>query len=426
MRYIWSNIKLITKLFFRELKSQKLRMSLTMAAIIWGTLSITMLLAFGEGLKNQLAINQKGLGDGIMIIWGGQTEKTFKGLPRGRPIRFREDVIPYINKHIPELEAASGEFITWGREITYGNKSVNNKVNGVSPDYEIMRSLYAEKGGRFFNKLDMEEKRRVAFIGNELRDDLFGKPGTPGYVDPVGEVIEISDIQFTVIGVMQEKMQMGMYSGPDWNTAFIPRTTFGTIFTRRILSNLVIKPRDIGQAEYIKERLYDILSSKYQFDPDDSRALSIWDVIENAEVMRKVMIGMQIFFGVIGGLTLLVAGVGVANIMYVAVRERTAEIGVKMAMGAKRGQVMVQFMLEALLIAGIGGAIGMFLSFSIAGILGSIPMESDAIKWLGKPTISVPIAITTISVLAVIGLVSGFFPARRAASVNPVESLRYE
>jgi putative ABC transport system permease protein len=138
------------------------------------------------------------------------------------------------------------------------------------------------------------------------------------------------------------------------------------------------------------------------------------------------MIGMQIFFGIIGGLTLLVAGVGVANIMYVAVRERTAEIGVKMAMGAKRGHVMTQFMLEAILIAAIGGGLGLLFSFTIAGVLGAIPMDSEAMQWLGKPTISIPIALTTIAVLTLIGLFSGFFPARKAASVNPVESLRYE
>lgn len=421
-----SNIKLIVRLFLRELKSQKLRMSLTIIAIIWGTLSITMLMAFGEGLRRQLAINRKGLGDGIMILWGGQTEKPYKGLPRGRGIRFVPEDIDFIRKQVPELEAVGGEFITWGREASFADKVVNAKVNGVMPEYEFMRSLYAQQGGRFFNRLDMDQRRRVVFLGDELRDDLFGKPDSPGYVDPIGKVISISDVRFTVVGIMQKKQQMGMYSGPDANTAFIPLTTFQTMYTRRTLNNLVVKPRDTRQVDFIKSRLYQIMSGRYQFDPDDSRAISIWNVIETAEVMDKVMIGMQIFFGIIGGLTLLVAGVGVANIMYVAVRERTAEIGVKMAMGAKRGQIMSQFMLEAILIAGIGGGLGLLVSFTIAGVLGLIPMDSDAMQWLGKPTISMPIAMTTISVLAVIGLISGFFPARRAASVNPVESLRYE
>ncbi|MCK4657489.1 MAG: ABC transporter permease, partial [candidate division Zixibacteria bacterium] len=312
------------------------------------------------------------------------------------------------------------------REITYGEKSLSEKVNGVMPEYEFMRSMYAQRGGRFINKLDMEGKRRVVFLGNQLRDELFGEPGSPGYVEPVGEIIQLNDIPFTVIGVMQKKLQMGMYSGPDWSTAFIPLSTFEGMYSHRYLSNLVLKPYDISQSEYIQDRLYTILSGKYQFDPEDRRALSVWDVIENAETMNKVMIGMQIFFGIIGGLTLLVAGVGVANIMYVAVRERTAEIGVKMAMGAKRGHVMTQFMLEAVLIAGIGGGLGLLFSFTIAGVLGAIPMDSEAMQWLGKPTISVPIALTTIAVLTLIGLFSGFFPARKAASVNPVESLRYE
>jgi putative ABC transport system permease protein len=423
---MFGNVKLIVRLFLRELKSQKLRMTLTILAIIWGTLSITMLLAFGEGLRKQLEINRKGLGDGILIVWGGQTEKPYKGLPRGRRIRFRPDVIDYIREQVPELEAVGGEFIRWGRQITYGEKSLSEKVNGVLPEYEFMRSLYAQKGGRFINKLDLEQKRRVVFLGNELRDDLFGKPGSPGYVDPVGEIIQLNDIPFTVIGVMQEKLQMGMYSGPDWSTAFIPLSTFEGMYSYRYLNNLVLKPRDISQSEYIQDRLYTILSGKYQFDPEDRRALSVWDVIENAKTMNKVMVGMQIFFGIIGGLTLLVAGVGVANIMYVAVRERTAEIGVKMAMGAKRGHVMTQFMLEAILIAAIGGGFGLLFSFAIAGTLGAIPMDSEAMQWLGKPTISVPIALTTIAVLTLIGLFSGFFPARKAASVNPVESLRYE
>jgi putative ABC transport system permease protein len=144
------------------------------------------------------------------------------------------------------------------------------------------------------------------------------------------------------------------------------------------------------------------------------------------KVFNNVMLGMQIFFGLIGGLTLLVAGVGVANIMYVAVKERTTEIGIKMALGAKRFQVMAQFMLEALLIAGIGGVMGIVFSLIITKVLGAVNFQNEALQWLGKPTISTTIAIVTASILGLIGLVSGFFPSRKAASVNPVESLRYE
>jgi putative ABC transport system permease protein len=221
-------------------------------------------------------------------------------------------------------------------------------------------------------------------------------------------------------------MQMGMYSGPDWNRAVIPATTFHGIYGHRYFHNLVVKPRDLNKTEFVEKRIVEELSGKYKFDPDDESTIGVWNFIENVKTFNNVMLGMQIFFGLIGGLTLLVAGVGVANIMYVAVKERTTEIGIKMALGAKRFQVMAQFMLEALLIAFIGGALGILFSVIITKTLGAIDVNNEALLWLGKPNISTTIAIITSSILGVIGLVSGFFPSRKAASVNPVESLRYE
>lgn len=418
---------MILRIFLRELKSQKLRMTLTILAIVWGTLSITILLAFGDGLRNQLMISKKGLGDGILLISGGQTEKAYKGLPIGRGIGLRMDVLDYIRQQMPELKAVGGEFITWGQQVSFGSNSFNKKINGVTPEYEYMRSMYPRQGGRFINKLDMDRNRRVVFLGNELADELFGVPGSPACVDPIGKEIFISNVPFTVIGVMQEKQQMGMYSGPDWDAAVMPITTFKTMYTNyRYLNKVVVQLKDVNQSESVKDRLYEELGSKYQFDPTDRRALYIWDVIHGTKVLNNSLIGMEVFFGIIGALTLLVAGVGVANIMYVAVRERTAEIGVKMAMGAKRIHVMTQFILEALMIAGLGGTLGLAVSFGIVKAVNSIPRTSMAMQWLGEPRISMTIALVTISVLAVIGLVSGFFPARKAASVNPVESLRYE
>jgi len=219
---------------------------------------------------------------------------------------------------------------------------------------------------------------------------------------------------------------MGMYSGPDWNRAIIPATTFEGIWGHRYLNNLVIQPEDLDKTEWMENRIIQVLSEKYKFDPSDESTVSVWNFVENVKSFANVMLGIQIFFGMIGGLTLLVAGVGVANIMYVAVKERTTEIGIKMALGAKRFQVMSQFMLEALLIAGLGGLIGILASFGITKLLGSFEFENEALQWLGKPTISLTIALITAIILGLIGLVSGFFPSRKAASVNPVESLRYE
>jgi putative ABC transport system permease protein len=418
------NIILVFKMFWRELKAQKKRMFLTILAIVWGTMSISMLLAFGDGLHNQLSRNQKGLGDGIMIIWGGQTSMPYKGLPRGRPIRFKREDVNFLRQRIPEIETLGGEYTRWGQSIAIKNKMFNRLVNGVYPDYEFMRAMYPEAGGRFINKLDMDLKRRVVFLGNELADDLFGAK-TPRE-DIVGQTVEINRISFTVIGVMREKMQMGMYSGPDWNRAIIPATTFEGIWGHRYLNNIVVKPKDINKSNWMETRIIQVLSEKYKFDPTDESTVSTWNFIENVKEMNSAMTGMKIFFGLIGGLTLLVAGVGVANIMYVAVKERTTEIGIKMALGAKKIQIMAQFMLEAVLIAFLGGIVGILFSLAITELLGSFEFENEALQWLGKPKVSMTIAMITTSILGLIGLVSGFFPARKAASVNPVESLRYE
>jgi putative ABC transport system permease protein len=411
---------LIFRLFLRDLKKQKKRITLTIMAITWGTISIVMLLAFGEGLKRSLTKAQHGMGKDIVVMWGGQTSIPYQGLGKGRSIRFMDEDVELLKKKVPELEAVSGEYARWGVSLTYKKNTVSEHVTGVYPSFEDMRAHYPEMGGRFLNDLDMQYKRRVVFLGNELKERLFGKE------DAVGKTIILNNIPFTVIGVMIEKMQMGMYGGPDGDKATIPATTFKAIFGHKYLNVIVYQPKDPSQIEAVKKKVSKVMGGKFRFDPEDSEALWEWDVIEGQKVFNKVLMGFQIFFGILGGMTLLIAGVGVANIMYVAVKERTREIGIKMAMGAKRIHIMSQFLLESLLITILGGALGVIFSVIIVKIWGAIPMEADWMQWLGKPTISLQIAVTTSLILGAIGMLSGIFPSRKAASVNPVESLRYE
>jgi putative ABC transport system permease protein len=411
---------LIFRLFLRDLKTQRKRITLTIMAIAWGTISIVMLLSFGEGVKRSLTKAQHGMGQDIVVMWGGQTSIPYEGLGKGRSVRFMDEDLELLKKKVPGIEAVGGEYNRWGVSITYKKNTVSERVNGVYPCYEEMRAHYPERGGRFINDLDMQYKRRVVFLGNKLKERLFGKE------EAVGKTIIINNTPFTVIGVMIEKMQMGMYNGPDWDKATIPATTFKTIWGHKYLDNIVYQPKDASQIEEVKEKVSEVMGSKYKFDPKDKQALWLWDVIEGQKVFGKVILGFQIFLGIIGGMTLLIAGVGVANIMYVAVKERTREIGIKMALGAKRFQIMTQFLLESLLIAIIGGALGVILSVIIVKIWGAIPVKADWMQWLGKPTISMEIALITSLILGAIGMLAGIFPSRKAASVNPVESLRYE
>jgi putative ABC transport system permease protein len=283
-----------------------------------------------------------------------------------------------------------------------------------------MRNLIPAVGGRFPNERDLLEKRRVVFIGDEMATDLFGKES------PLGQTVQINQSSFLVVGVMQSKVMMGMYSGPDKGQATIPATTFKAMFTDGKINNMVYKPGSPEVADRAKAEIYRVMARKYRFDPDDTRALGLWDTRENQRMTDNIAIGIQIFLGVIGALTLFVGGMGVANIMYAVVKERTREIGVKMALGAKVRQVMAPFVMEALMMTVLGGFLGTVVSLGLMAVIAALPLEGEAFEFLGRPTFSPAIAIATSAVLGTIGTLAGYFPARRAASVNPAVSLRYE
>jgi putative ABC transport system permease protein len=416
---MWRSL-LFVRLFWRDVKTQKKRMGLTLLAVLWGTLSIVLLLAFGEGLETELKQSSKGLGGPIFIIWGGQTTIPYEGLGKGRRISFLPEHLDIVRQKIPGIKEIGAEYNNWGTTLTYGNNTVSARTNGVFPCYETMRAHYPQAGGRFINRVDMTQRRRVLFLGNELKEELCGDE------DPVGKTVMIDNIPFTVIGILQEKMQMGSYSGPDYGKATIPATTHAAIWGDTYYQNLVIEPANPEESEYVKRRLYEVFSDIHKFDPSDRAALSFWDTIEGQREMDKVFLGVKIFFVVMGFFSLSIAGVGVANIMYAAIKKRTTEIGVKMALGAKRRQIMGQFILEALLICGVGGFLGILIGQALCSAYGTAEFDVEWVTMLGKPTISLSVGLITVAILAFIGLTSGFFPARRAASVNPVESLRYE
>jgi len=419
MKLLTYKFILFVKLILREFKAQKLRLSLTVAAIAWGTISITLLMAFTIGLEQQMRKARSGLGARIMIVWGGQTSKVFQGLPPGRRIHLHPEDVDLLKNRIPEIDQISEEYLRWGVTLDYNGKQINKLVSGVAPEFKDMRAHYARMGGRFINKIDYEDKKRVIFLGTRVAEELFG------IEDPVGKRILVNSLPFTVIGVMVDKLQNSNYHGPDENYTIIPATTFVAIFGDPWLDNIVFSIKDGVDSDLVEQELFRVMGGKYRFDPTDSPALWTWDLVKNKEIERKVFLGVEIFMWFIGGMTLLIAGVGVANIMYVAVRERTREIGTKIALGAKRKHIIWQFLTEALSIAFAGGLIGISFSVLVCSLFRALPM-GGALEFLSKPTVNMPVAFITVGTLAVIGLFAGMFPARKAASINPVEALRYE
>ncbi len=412
--------KILLGEFWNDLRTQKTRAFLTMFAITWGAIAVVLMLAFGKGVGDTMISGFVNAGDRILRVYGGETSKPFEGLSEGRRIRLRKEDKELLLRSIPEIDMASANYGRWGAALRVGRNKTNTFMEGVDPSFELMRRMFPVEGGRFLNPLDAHQKRRVVFLGDEIAAALFGA------ADPVGRQVDIDGLPFTVVGTMQKKLQTSMNNGPDARRAIIPASTFEAIYGYRYVDELILRPRDPSRSEALKAEVYEVLGRRYQFDPTDERALGVWDMIEMEKQSRRVFLGIQLFLGLVGLLTLFLAGVGVANIMYVTVRERTREFGVKRALGARKRHIKMQVIFEALLISLAGGAVGMLVSVGVVTLVAGLPKSEGAMEFLTNPVLSMPIMLGTVAVLAVIGLAAGYFPARRAASVDPVESLRFE
>ena len=405
----------------RTLWAHKLRTFLTMFGIAWGIVSIVLMVAAGEGLRKGQEDQAKNLGKDIMIVFHGRTSLQAGGQRAGRAVHWEDADVPFIQAESPDCQYVIPEL---EQDTVRTHSAYNNAallVTGSFPEFGDIRSLTVGHG-RFYNWDDQREARRVAFLGTEAAKQLFSGR------DAVGQTLYLNEIPYTIVGVMAQKKQDSSYDGWDVNKIFVPfaamRRDFpdkppGTPFT---FDQLLVTPKSLEQHEACKQEIRRALGRLHNFDPHDKEACPIWDTVQEAKAFRQMTDGMKYFLGAVGVVTLFLGGLGVMNVMLVAVRERTREIGVRKALGAPAHTILRQFFIEALLIAVISGGVGLGVAYGICSLVNLLPMPDFFAGLL--PTWKSGLVAT--GLLGTIAVLSALYPARRAASIDPIEALRYE
>jgi putative ABC transport system permease protein len=358
-------------------------------------------------------------------MFGGQTSSQAGGERSGRIIRLEDTDVDAIRETVPLVAAISPEVLMRDTTVTHGYRSQNMTIRGVlPPDYQQVRNM-TMGAGHWLSLQDNLEKRRMAVLGAKAAEKLFGE------MPPDGEKITISGMQFTVIGVLKTKIQISNYNTPDNECIFIPYRTMSLLHDVKYPEDIVWSPANpIFRTEALKQ-VRATLARIHNFSPTDDRAVQVIVFNEFMKEIDAMSDALQILLGFIGALTLAIGGVGLANIMLVAVTQRTREIGVLKSLGATRRSILFEFLMEAMIIVTAGGLLGVLLGYLVTKAVGSLPLLGPLFKdTSGAGDIHLGISIfavlTSTLLLEMIGIIAGLVPAVRASRLNPIDALRYE
>ena len=405
---------------YNAMRHNRRRTALTMLGMAWGIATVCMLLAYGDGFGRACENIFASFGTKMMFIVPGRTSMQAGGDKAGTQVRLTLDDIDMLSANIPQItriSPSSGKTST----IQYESRSFDFDLLGEYPITSYIRALTMDQG-RFYNGEDEAQRARVAVIGPEAKEKLFSGRNA------IGERIRIDGISFEVIGIYTAKMQGG--DGNDINRLiFIPYSTLGDVMDTHYLGSFLIS-YETNEFEQLEQNIRNAIADQHRYNPADRRALMVYNQMIQLHQFQIITIGLKILLAFIGTLTLGIGGVGLMNIMLVSVSQRTREIGVEKALGARRRHIFFQFLAEALAITLMGGVFGIILAYAVALSVGRLTLYSAMAKHAEAGDIRLMInpmtLLVAVVILVAVGLVSGMLPAIRASRLDPIEALRYE
>ncbi len=408
------------------LKKNKLRTFFTAFGVFWGIFMLIIMMGSGKGLENGAMQGMGDMATNSFFMWTQRTTIPYKGFPRGRFYNFRNADTEALKKNIQEIDLIAPRLQAWGyrgagSNVIRGERTGAFDIYGDTPDFNKINPMTMVQG-RFLNKIDINEKRKVAVIGERVFEEMFSADE-----NPVGEYLKIQGVYFKVVGVVRSK-QSGQRSERDNRSIYMPFTTLQKTYNYGdVVGWYSITAVPGAKASDVEERAKKLMRERHNIHPDDERAVGSWNMAEQFSKMTGLFAGIRGLVWIVGIGTLFAGVVGVSNIMLIVVRERTKEIGIQRAIGATPANVITQIIIESVFLTTIAGYFGLVVGVGIVeGMNYMLQMSGANTEMFSNPEIDFNMAMTAILILIVSGALAGLIPAKRAVNIRPIEALRNE